>query len=72
MEFNGMNKLQRFNRYGNVENFMNYKISRNDNNQFLINGRLFEKSEDVFNNWEYPFMKNYFHSNDYKTKNYFN
>ena len=70
MEFNGMNRLQRFNRYGSLENLIN---SRNDNNnKMFYEGRLYDKSDDIFNNSEYPLLKNYFHNNDYKTDNYFN
>ena len=74
MEFNGMNRLHKFNRYGSVGNISN-KNSRNDfnnNNQIINDGRIFEKSDDIFNNSEYPLLKNYFHNNDYKTNNYFN
>ena len=68
MEFNGMNRLQRFNKYGSVENLIN---SRNDNNKMFYEGRLYDKSDDIFNNSEYPLLKNYFQNNDYKTDNYF-
>ena len=74
MEFNGMNRLNRINRYGSVGNYNNYKsnkVSRNENNKALNDGKIYDKSEDIFNNSEYPLLKNYFHNNDYKTNDYY-
>ena len=67
MQFNGMNRLQRYKRYGSIDNYMNYRNSnnsRNDNYNVLNDGRLFEKNDDIFNNSEYPVLRNYFHDND--------
>ena len=69
-----MNKLHRFNRYGSVGNFMKYRnnYSRNDYNNLKNDRRLNDKSEEVYNNSEYPVLKNYFHDdNFYNTNDYF-
>ena len=78
MQFNGMNRLQRYKRYGSIDNYMKYRNnnnSRNDNYNMFNDGRLIEKNDDIFNNSEYPVLKNYFHDNDdnnsYKMNNYF-
>ena len=74
LQFNGMNKLHRFNRYGSVGNFMKYRnnYSRNDYNNLKNDRRLNDKSEEVYNNSEYPVLKNYFHDdNFYNTNDYF-
>ena len=74
MQFNGMNRLQRFNRYGSVENYkiLNNNYLRNDSKeQNFNNGKLYEQNDDIFNNSEFPLLKNYFHDdNVYKTNNY--
>lgn len=74
LQFNGMNKLNRFNRYGSVGNFMKYRnnYSRNDYNNLRNEKKLNDKSEEVYNNSEYPVLKNYFHDdNIYNTNDYF-
>ena len=75
MQFNGMNRLQRIKRYGSIDNYIkNNNNSRNDNKHIFNEGRLFEKKEeDIFNNSEYPVLKNYFHgdNNSFKNNNFF-
>ena len=76
MQFNGINKLKRYNRYGSVGHntyYRNRKNKRNDNKIFFNDGRLFEKSEQDSLNSEFPVLKNYFHddNNNYDNNNYF-
>ena len=73
LQFNGMNKLHKFNRYGSAENFMNHRVSRNENVKTNNNKKNEEKSDDIYNNSEYPVLRNYFHddNNYFDSNNFF-
>jgi hypothetical protein len=73
LQFNGMNRLHKFNRYGSAENFMNHQVSRNENVKTINNKKNEKKSDDIYNNSEYPVLRNYFHddNNYFDSNNYF-
>ena len=64
MQFNGMNRCNRLNRYGSSENLTNYRYD-NDKKSFrnlnLNMDREMEKNEDELDKIQYPALKNYFH-----------
>ena len=64
MQFNGMNRLNKLNRYGSTENLSKYRYN-NDNRSFrnlnLNMDKEMEKNEDDMFNWQFPALNNYFH-----------
>ena len=73
MQFNGMNRIRKLNRFGSAENiYSNY--DRNYSNNNLKKGeREYEKNIEGENSLEYPLLKNYFHEDNFcKTNDYYN
>ena len=67
MQFNGMNRLNKLNRYGSTENLNNNNRYNSELKSFRnlnINNidREMEKNDDDLDRMEYPLLKNYFHA----------
>ena len=64
MQFNGMNRFNKLNRYGSTENISKYRYN-NDKRSFrnlnLNMDKEMEKNEDDMFNWQFPALNNYFH-----------
>ena len=64
MQFNGMNRFNKLNRYGSTENLSKYRYN-NDKRSFrnlnLNMDKEMEKNEDDMFNWQFPALNNYFH-----------
>ena len=63
MQFNGMNRLNKINRYGSSENLNNYRYDSELRSFRNLNfDREMEKNDIDFDRIQYPALKNYFHS----------
>ena len=63
MQFNGMNRFNKLNRYGSSENLRNYafdKTSFRKSNLFM--DKEMEKNDDNLEEYQYPALNNYFHN----------
>ena len=65
LQFNGISRLNKINRLGSTDNFMNYINSRNESIKKMNEKKIEENSDDIHNNSEYPVLKFYFHDDNY-------
>ena len=64
LQFNGMNRLNKLNRYRSTDNFINYMNSRNENLRTINNKKNEERSDEIYNNSEFPVLRFYFHEDN--------
>jgi hypothetical protein len=73
MQFNGMNRIRKLNRFGSAENVYSNFERNNSNNNLKKGEKEYEKNIEGENSLEYPLLKNYFHEDNFcKTNDYYN